>query len=80
LALVAASQGRPDAAARLLGAADTLGHVDGAVPSPREQSGYQQAVTAAKASLSAEDFAAALAAGQALSAEQAVALALGEGG
>jgi hypothetical protein len=79
LAPLAAGQGRPDAAARMLGAADTFGHADGAVLSPDERHFFEQAVSTVKAAMFAEDFAAALAAGQTLSAEQAVALALAEG-
>ncbi len=78
VALLAVGQGRPDAAARLLGAADAFGRANGAVLSPDERRFFEQSVSAVNASLSAEDFAAALAAGQSVSAKQAVALALGE--
>lgn len=78
VARLAVGDGRPNAAARMLGAADTLRHVDGAVPTPDERRTFEQAVAAVKAAMSAEEFAAALAAGQTLSAEQAVALALDE--
>jgi DNA-binding CsgD family transcriptional regulator len=64
---------RPEAAARLLGAAATLRAADGLPLAVGERADHESAVTAARATLGEETFAAALAAGRALSLEQAFA-------
>ena len=76
LATLLASRGRPDAAARLLGAADAIEGADGAVPTPLQQRHRDRVVAAVESALTAEAFATALAEGRARSAEQAAALAL----
>jgi hypothetical protein len=75
LAVLTAGQ-KPAIAARMLGAADTLGTADGAVPSPADQLRHEQAVATVTPHLSDEAFSAARAAGRSLTADQAVALAL----
>ena len=76
LALLAANEGRPQEAARLLGAADAFGRSEGSVLTPDDRSRYDQVVAVVAATLCGEAFAAAHAAGRALSQEDAVALAL----
>jgi predicted ATPase len=76
LATLAAGQGRPAQAARLLGAADELDRAVGAVRSPARQRRHERLVADVAAALPGDAFAAAWAAGGALSPEQAVALAL----
>jgi len=78
LAHIAVAQGQPGRAARLVGAADTLRAASGAPLPPPDQAGYDRLVTAVRAALSEESFAAAGAAGAALSLEQAITLALEE--
>jgi predicted ATPase len=80
LAMLSAARGRPEEATRLLGAADALGRADGAVLRPAHRRHCEQALATVDAALSKEVFAVAWAAGQALSPEQAVALALGQDG
>ena len=78
LAALAASQGRPGASAQLLGAADALEDAGGAVRTPAHQRRHERLEADLAAALTKDTFAAAWAAGQALSPEQAVALALVE--
>jgi non-specific serine/threonine protein kinase len=80
LAWVAAASGQSRRAARLCGAAEALREVLGVPLSPAQRTGHDQAVQAMRATLGEEAFAAAWAAGRALSLEQAVALALECGG
>ena len=72
LAKFAVGGGRPEAAARLLGAALGLAAPVGYVLRPPEQAAYQGAAAHARASLGAAGFEAARAAGEDLSAEQVV--------
>ena len=80
LALVSEAEGRPERAARLFGAADALRETTGASLSPSETVVNEQAAQRASASLGDAAFAAARADGRALSLEDAVALAVTEGG
>jgi tetratricopeptide (TPR) repeat protein len=73
LARLSAGQGRPDMAARLLGTADSLDRTDGAVRPPARQRRHEQLVAEVAAAMNGEAFAAAWAAGRALSLQQAVA-------
>lgn len=65
-------------AARLLGAASALRDLLGAPPRPRWRPDLERAVAAARVALGEEAWAAAFAAGQALTLEEAIAEALGE--
>jgi non-specific serine/threonine protein kinase len=79
LAALALARGRPEVAARLLGAADAIDGAGGAVRPPVLQRRHERLSGDIAAALAEEAFAAAWAAGQALSPEQAVAVALAEG-
>jgi tetratricopeptide (TPR) repeat protein len=79
LATLAVSQGRAGEAARLLGAADDLERADGAVRTPAYQRRHERLLADLRAALREDTFTSAWTAGRALSLEQAVALALGEG-
>ena len=74
MATAAASSGQVEVGARLLGAVAQAYPEGSAIPS--EQSSFEQACAAAQAALSEQDFEAAWAAGQQLSIDQAVDLAL----
>jgi predicted ATPase/class 3 adenylate cyclase len=76
LASTAGAAGQGERAARLLGAASALRETLGAPQPPQEQVEVEQAVAAARAALGEEAWAAAYAAGRALSREQAIAEAL----
>ena len=78
LAMVAAGGGRPTRAARLLGAAAAARQARGIPRLPVEQAGYEALVRRVEAALGGPAFAAAWAAGAALTLEQAVAEALAE--
>ncbi|HEX9440857.1 MAG TPA: hypothetical protein VF909_14320, partial [Roseiflexaceae bacterium] len=73
---IAAGQGQPDRAARLLGAAEALRKAIGAPLPPVERPDYERTVAAARAQLDAATFATAWAEGQALTLEQVIAEAL----
>jgi tetratricopeptide (TPR) repeat protein len=73
LAKLSADQGRPDVAARVLGTADSLDRTDGAVRTPSRQRRHEKLVAEVAAAMTGDAFAAAWAAGRALSPEQAVA-------
>ena len=73
LAKLSAGRGRPDVAARLLGAVERLDHADGAVRPPARQRRHEQLVADVAAAMTGNAFAAAWAAGRALSLPQAVA-------
>jgi predicted ATPase/class 3 adenylate cyclase/tetratricopeptide (TPR) repeat protein len=75
---VAVGQGQAVQAARLLGAAEVLHRTKGVQMLPSARPAYRRAVAAARAHLADEVFAAAWAAGQALTLEQAIAEALAE--
>jgi non-specific serine/threonine protein kinase len=75
-AYLAVEQGQPDRAARLLGAAEGIRERFQRPLEQFQRGDYEQAVTAARAALGQETFAAAWAAGRALSLEQAIATAL----
>jgi predicted ATPase/DNA-binding XRE family transcriptional regulator len=79
LSALALGRGRPEAAARLLGAADAIDGAGGAVRPPALQRRHERLADDVAASLAEDAFAAAWAAGRALSPEAAVALALAEG-
>ena len=70
---VAGAQGQPERAARLFGATDALRAAVGVPVRPVDRRLYDRDVTAVRAALGAETFAAAWAAGRALSLEQAIA-------
>jgi predicted ATPase/DNA-binding SARP family transcriptional activator len=76
LAWVAAVQGQMERAARLFAQVEALGQATGLVMFAQEQSLYERVVTMARAVLSEEAFAAAWAAGRAMTVEEAVADAL----
>jgi non-specific serine/threonine protein kinase len=78
LATVAAGRADPARAARLLGAAEALREVIGAPLPPVDRPGHEAIVAAARAALGAAAFAAAWAAGRALTIDQAVGEALDE--
>ena len=78
LAAMIVRDGQPEHAARLLGAAATLREVAGTPLQPIDHADYDRTVTAARAALDADTFAAAWAQGRALAPEQAMADALGE--
>ena len=73
LAKLSAGRGRPEVAARLLGTADSLDRTDGAVRPPARQRRHEQLVADVAAAMTDDAFAAAWAAGRALSLQQAVA-------
>jgi tetratricopeptide (TPR) repeat protein len=76
LAGVAGAQGQPERAARLLGIADALRDSADMLLQPAYRAAYERDVAAARAQLDEATFAAAWAAGRALTLEQAIALAL----
>jgi tetratricopeptide (TPR) repeat protein len=76
LAGVAAAQGQAERAARLFGAAEAVREAIGAPAPVPERVDYEGSKVAVRAALGEEAFAAAWAAGRALTWEQAVALAL----
>jgi predicted ATPase len=76
LATVAGAAGQGERSARLFGAAAATRRLIGAPLPPRERPHYERLVAAARAHLDAAAFAAAWAAGEALSLEQAIAYAL----
>jgi predicted ATPase/DNA-binding XRE family transcriptional regulator len=76
LGSVAVLAGEPERAARLWGAAGQLRQVIGCRPAPATRATYERAMTVARAQLGEEAFAAAWAAGQAMTVEQAIAYAL----
>jgi tetratricopeptide (TPR) repeat protein len=78
LAGLAARQQRPARAARLFGAAETLREAIGAPLPPSERVDYDRDVAGARAQLGEEAFAAAWAAGRAMTVEQAISEALAE--
>ena len=77
LARVAAMQGRPERAARLLGASAALRDEMGAPLAPASRADHDHAANAARAALGEDAFAAAWAVGQAMSLEEAITDALG---
>jgi tetratricopeptide (TPR) repeat protein len=77
LAGVAGAQGQLERAARLFGAAEVLRESTGTPLPPAYRAAYERDVTAIRAQLDDDVFAAAWAAGQALTLEQAIAEALG---
>jgi predicted ATPase/transcriptional regulator with XRE-family HTH domain len=79
LGALALGRGRPEAAARLLGAADVIDGAGGAVRPPVLQRRHERLAADVAAALAEDAFAAAWAVGRALSPEDAVALALAEG-
>jgi non-specific serine/threonine protein kinase len=79
LAWVANAQGRPLQAARLFGAAEAVRGRIGAAPWPAWHAEHERNVAATRASLGEAAFAAAWAAGRALSMDEAIEEALGEG-
>jgi len=78
LAGVAAAQGNPGRAARLFGAVEARREALGEPLPLAYRAGYEHDVTTARAQLDDATFAAAWAAGQAMSLEQAIAYALNE--
>jgi predicted ATPase/class 3 adenylate cyclase len=80
LASTAGAAGQGERAARLVGAAAAVRETIGAPQPSDERADTEAAVAAARAALGEEQWAAAFAAGQALSLEQAIAEALGETG
>jgi predicted ATPase/class 3 adenylate cyclase len=78
LGAIAVARGRPERAARLLGAAEALREAISAPLPPAEHAEHDRSVAAVRTALGEEAFAAACAAGQAMSLEDAVALALDE--
>ncbi len=78
LAGVAAAQGQPERAARLFGAAEAQREAHGEPLPPAYRAGYEHDVATARAQLDAATFAAAWAAGRAMTLEQAIAYALNE--
>lgn len=76
LAMLAIDDGQPERAARLLGAADSVREVTGTPVEAVDRAGRERAATASRAALGEEVFATTRAAGQALSLDAAVALAL----
>jgi predicted ATPase/transcriptional regulator with XRE-family HTH domain len=76
IALVAAAEGRTTPAARLLAATEALREAIGKELTPIDRAEHDQAVASLQAALGAEAFAAAWAAGRAMSPEQATAEAL----
>jgi len=80
LASAAGMAGQGERAARLLGAAATMRAALGAPQPPQERADTEEAVAATRATLGETAWAAAFAAGQALTLEQAIAEALSEDG
>ena len=78
LALAAEAEGRPERAARLLGAAEALRETAGTPLAAANAGGFEAAVRRASELLGEAAFAAALAEGRALSVEEAVALAVAD--
>jgi predicted ATPase len=78
LAQTAAAVGRPEQAVRLWGAEEALREATTLPIWPEQQPDYERAIAAARAALDEETFAAAWAAGRAMSLEQAIAYALEE--
>jgi hypothetical protein len=78
LAGVAAAQGQPERAARLFGAAEALREAAGEPLPPAYRAAYERDVAAARTQLDEATFAAARAAGRAMTLEQAIAYALNE--
>jgi predicted ATPase/DNA-binding SARP family transcriptional activator len=76
----ARAEGQPERAARMLGAMEAVSGAIGHALTRHEQALYEREVAAARAALGEERFAAARAAGRALTMEQAVAEALGRAG
>jgi non-specific serine/threonine protein kinase len=76
LAWVAAGRGQPHWAAQLGGAAEAIRHILGIPVQPDWQASHEEAVQAMREALGEKVFAAAWAAGRALSFEEAIALAL----
>ncbi len=76
LAQVAATQGKGEVAARLLGNAETLREAAGAPVPPYDRERYAATVSAVRAQLDSATFPTAWAEGRAMSLEQAVAYAL----
>jgi hypothetical protein len=72
IGMLAADGTRPEAAARLLGAAESLREVGGLALEPAHRRKYERSVARAQADLGAAAFAAAWAAGRALPLEQAI--------
>jgi hypothetical protein len=79
LAAVAGTQGQPERAARLFGAAEALRQRVNVALQPAYHAAYKRDVAAAGAQLNDATFAAAWAAGQAMSLEQAIAYVLSTG-
>jgi hypothetical protein len=75
-ASVAGGAGRPEQAARLFGAAEALRDLTNTPRPPADVADYDRTLAALRAALGEEAFAAAWAAGQAMSLDEAVALAL----
>jgi hypothetical protein len=78
LGTAAALDEEPERAARLWGAAERLRAALGCRPGPAARATYERAQALVRAQLGADAFAAAWAAGQALTLEQALAEALGQ--
>ncbi len=78
LAYVALCEGRAGAAARLFGASETLRRRIGGAYDVVDRVEYERGAAAARAALPPEEFKALWAAGQRLTAEEAVALARGQ--
>jgi tetratricopeptide (TPR) repeat protein len=78
LGLVAIAQGRAERAARLLGAAKAPFDATGSLTDPFDRAEFDRSTAAARAQLGEEAFAAAWAAGRAMTLEQAIEEALGE--
>jgi tetratricopeptide (TPR) repeat protein len=76
LGSVAALDEEPEHAARLWGAAESLRQTIGCRPAPAARATYERAIASARAQLGEEAFAAAWAAGRAMTLEQAIAYAL----
>ena len=79
IAGLVSAAGQPAQAARLFGAAESLRESAGVPMPPVQRAAYERDLAAARAALDGAAFAAAWAAGRALSMEQAVAYALGNG-
>jgi predicted ATPase/DNA-binding SARP family transcriptional activator len=75
---LAAAEGRLERAAQLYGAAERVGETAGVVMVPHERTWHDRAVAAARAGLGEQAFAAAWAAGRAMTLDEAVAYALKE--
>ena len=80
LARVAAVQGRPERAARLLGASAALREELGTPLSPIVQADHDHALNAARAALGGEAFEAAWTEGSEMTFEEAIAYTLGDDG